>query len=323
MIAHPSGRVKGWAERTTIVAAYTIVLVPALAHDEWWTVWWATGLFGAFLVLVRRRTALARAAGLEALPAMAILWVTLAATATLLLALGDAPVAEGRATVAYQVGIVATVVVFAVRAAGWRRRTAEVADAVVEVTFGPGGSVRDLLADALRDPTVEVAFAVAGDGTRRWVDELGRPVASLSGAGRTVIPIRVDGPVVAELASQVDFDGLPDVLAAVEVGDRPRRQERRVCDRDFVGRSSSSRRRAVDCCRRPTTSGCASASASSARRARRWPAFTTSSTGSCRPDAARSPTPSSGVAPGWPASTSISMRWRPDSDRRPWRTAAW
>jgi signal transduction histidine kinase len=215
LITHPSGRVKGWAERATIVAAYMIVLVPALGRDEWWTLWWATGLFVAYLVLVRRRTALARAAGLEALPAMAILWVTLAATATLLLVLGDAPVPEV-ATVAYQVGIVATIIVFAVRAAGWRRRTAEVADAVVEVTFGPGGSVRDLLADALRDPTVEVAFAVAGDGARHWVDELGRPVAPLSAAGRAVIPIRVDGAVVAELASQVDFEGLPDLLAAVE-----------------------------------------------------------------------------------------------------------
>ena len=34
-------------------------------------------------------------------------------------------------------------------------------------------------------------------------------------SGRAVVPIRVDGRIVAELASEVDFAGLPDLLAAV------------------------------------------------------------------------------------------------------------
>ena len=66
--------------------------------------------------------------------------------------------------------------------------------AAVELTQGRAGYVRDLLATALRDPTVEVAFAVDGTGPTTWVDELGRPIDALRAYGtRTVIPIRVDG----------------------------------------------------------------------------------------------------------------------------------
>ena len=192
LIVYPSGLVKGPLERATIVIAYLGVLVPVLARDQRWTMLWATGLLLVFLGLLHARTALLRAAGLQALPAMTMLWTTLMAVATMVLVLGDVPVPR-IAALTYEFGIVATIALFVAGMADWRRRTAEVADAVVEITYGPASNVRDLLAEALRDPSVEVAFAVPGDETHHWVDELGRDVPPLSGGGRAVVPIRVDG----------------------------------------------------------------------------------------------------------------------------------
>ena len=124
------------------------------------------------------------------------------------------------AVLTYQAGVIVTAVLLAVRMSEWRRGAVEVADAVVELTFGPAGNVRDLLSQALRDPTVEVAFAVVRNGATTWVDELGRSVAPLSATGRSVVPIKVDGRQVAAVASNVDFDGLPALLAAVESATR-------------------------------------------------------------------------------------------------------
>lgn len=219
LAAFPMGRVRNRLEQGAIVAAYAGVLIPAFAGDEWWTVAWASSLFGVYVILVRRRTALLRAAGFQILPAMAVFSTVLVAVATILLALGDTP-APRIAVVTYQAGVVATAVFLLSRLAEWRRRTVEVADAVVEITFGPASNVRDLLAEALRDPSVEVVFAVDRDDVTWWVDEVGRSCPRLSAARRRVVPILVDGRHVAEVASNVDFEGLPSLLAAVESATR-------------------------------------------------------------------------------------------------------
>ena len=219
LVAFPLGVVRGRAERTLVGVAYAGALLLAVVAREWWVMLWATGLFVGYVIVVARRNSLARAASVRALPAMVILWATLIAVAVLRLTHGVKPVPRVTASV-YEIGIVIATIVLVVRVVEWRNRTAEVADAVVEVTYGPAGSVRDLLAHALRDPTVEVAFAVPGDDADAWVDELGRPMVPLSVGGRAVTPISVDGEPVAEIASAVDFQTLPGVLAAVSSATR-------------------------------------------------------------------------------------------------------
>ena len=293
LITYPSGRVKGWAERTTILAAYAIVLVPALAHDDWWTLWWATALFGAYLVLVRRRTALARAAGLEVLPAMVILWVTLAGVATLLLTSGAGPVPEV-ATITYEVGIVATVVVFTVRAgrmataygrAGGRGRRGHVRPRG-ERTRPPRGCVaRSDRRGGVRRP-------------RRRPPTLGRRARS---DRSTAVRGRAGGHPDPGRWSSGRGAGDPGRSSrACPTCARPwsrppaSRPRTRVSDRGSGDRSSCWRRRDFGCSRPLTRSGCASASASSEKRDRRWLGSTRSSTGSCRSAAVRSPMRSRG-----------------------------
>ena len=322
LITYPSGRIKGWAERTTILAAYAIVLVPALARDDWWTLWWATGLFVAYLVLVRRRTALARAAGLEALPAMVILWVTLAGVATLLLTSGAGPVPEV-ATITYEVGIVATVVVFTVRAAG------------MATTDGRAGGRRRrghvrTGRERARSPRPGVARSDRRGGVRR---RRRRP-PTLGRRARSDRSTAVRGPDGRSSRSgsmaRWSRSWRPrSTSRACPTCSRPwsrppaSRPRTRVSDRGSGDRSSCWRRPGSGCSPPPTRSGCASASASSERQARRWLGSTRSSTGSCRSAAVQSPMRSSGVATVWPASTAIFTRWRPDSGQRIWRAEAW
>jgi signal transduction histidine kinase len=72
-----------------------------------------------------------------------------------------------------------------------------------------------LLSKALRDPSVAVAFATRVNGEVSWFDEAGRPTQRLSATGRSVVPITIDGEPVAEVASRIDFESAPALLAAV------------------------------------------------------------------------------------------------------------
>jgi signal transduction histidine kinase len=215
----PLGRVRDHVERTVIVAAFAGVLVVDVARDAWWMIVWATGLFVLYLLLVRRRTGLPRAAGFQVLPVMAVFSATLVCVAAMMLALGTSPPPQVTVYV-YEAGIVVTAVFLWMRQTAWRGQAVQVADAVVELTFGPSGNVRDLLSTALRDSGVDVVFAINGDHTVSWVDEVGRPAEPLSACGRAVVPIRVDGLTVAEVASNVDLEGFPGLLDGVESATR-------------------------------------------------------------------------------------------------------
>src|SRR5919109_1052770 len=87
-------------------------------------------------------------------------------------------------------------------AVGWgllreRRARASVARLVVELSRSPRpGAVRDAIADALGDPTLEVAYR--RPGTDQYVDASGRPVDVHARPGGVVTPLqRGDTPVAA------------------------------------------------------------------------------------------------------------------------------
>ena len=215
----PLGRARGAAERAMIVVAYVGVLLPLPGDEEWRTIGWATCLVGFSAALMFRRPAVVRQAGYQVLPVIAVWWAVLVSVATISLVLDNSP-APRIAVWLYEAGVAVTALLLANRMSAWHRRTSEVANAVVEITYGPAGNVRDLLAQALHDPTVEIAFAASSSGVPAWVDESGRPVGPLSAGERTVVPILVGGHPVAEVASTVDIAGLPGVLAAVESATR-------------------------------------------------------------------------------------------------------
>jgi len=92
-----------------------------------------------------------------------------------------------------------------------------VADLVVELSETRATTVRDALAHALADPSLEVAYR-AGDG---WVDLGGQPfVLPPEGAGRAVTPIERDGKPVAMLVHD------PEILSDTGIADAVARAAR-------------------------------------------------------------------------------------------------
>lgn len=216
IVAFPHGRIARSGERVIVVLAYVSILgglgTPAIA--------WSVAALMAFVAIVISRAGSARDAGVRALPTMVLLAVVIGGTNLLRLLVGDSlsPLAAVRA---YEGGLAAVGVVLTVSVIRYRSRLAGLTAAAVELTQGRAGYVRDLLATALRDPTVEVAFAADGAEPTTWVDELGRPIDALQAYGtRTVIPIRVDGRPVAELACESVVAGEPALRQSIETAAR-------------------------------------------------------------------------------------------------------
>ena len=218
IVSFPDGRVRRPGERAIVALAY-LTAVGDVSRGEVAATLWSLAVLLGFVAIVVTRTGPGRDAGVRALPAMGLLAVVVGGTNVLLLVVGNHP-APAAVVHAYEAGIAAVGVVIAVTAVGYRSRRGGLTGAAVELAQGRAGYVRDLLANALRDPTVEVAFAVDGDATT-WVDELGRPIKGLHASGsRSVIPILVDGRTVAQLACESAVADEPAVRSSIEAAAR-------------------------------------------------------------------------------------------------------
>lgn len=122
------------------------------------------------------------------------------------------------ATWGYDAGFVFAGLACLGAAADLRARPVPVADAVLRLAADRSGPVRGLLADALRDPGLELAFATATGG---WVDETGveRPRVP-DGTGRDRVTVSVAGEVVAELSCRTDVARAIPVVRAIEAASR-------------------------------------------------------------------------------------------------------
>ena len=174
----------------------------------------------AFIAIVLTRAGPARDAGIRVLPTMALLSLVIGGTGVLLLVFGNAP--PPPATVhAYEAGLVAVGFALLLNVIDHRARLGRMTDVAVELTLGPAGYVRELLAGALRDPSAEVAFAVDDGGSTIWVDELGRAIEPLRATGsRSVVPILVDGRAVAQLACESVVIDEPGLMPSIEAAAR-------------------------------------------------------------------------------------------------------
>jgi signal transduction histidine kinase len=100
-----------------------------------------------------------------------------------------------------------------------RRTRRSLVDIVVELGKATSsGGLRDALAVRLRDPGLDVAYAV---GEERWVDRHGAPVAVEAGADRAATPLVRDGVAVATVLHRVgaldDTDLVREVASSVRL----------------------------------------------------------------------------------------------------------
>jgi signal transduction histidine kinase len=215
VLSYPTGRVGGRLERAVVAGAYVLAVIPEVWGSEVATV----GLAG----LVVAVAAHAHSGGvgpdrrlrLAALQATGFVAATLAATAAVRLAFTTQEVTDAT-LLAYEAAlcVLAIGLLTALLREPWAHP--RVTDLVVELGETRSGTLRDGLARALGDPTLEVAYRLPD--TDGYVDAAGRRLdVSAPGPDRRVTPIELDGRPIAALvhdSAVLEDRGLLDAVAA-------------------------------------------------------------------------------------------------------------
>jgi signal transduction histidine kinase len=212
-LSYPYGRLGSRLDRIAVAVAYGAALVPAL-----WSSDIAPFALCALFVLAAARAHL-RALGRErharraALAATAFVSAVLVGSAIARLAAPTAELTDATLLV-YEaalcllaVGLLAGLVV-----QPWTRT--KVTDLVVDLGQTGSGTLRDALAEALGDPTLQIGYWI-GEG---YVDSAGRPLAlPAAESGRKVTGVDRDGEPIAVLVHDgavLDDPSLSDALAS-------------------------------------------------------------------------------------------------------------
>ena len=242
-VSYPYGRLGRPLDRFVVAIGYGAALVPAVWASEI-----ATFALCALFVAVAghgylRALGRERRARLAALGATAFVSTVIAGTAAARLASPTAGLTDTTLLV-YEAALCALAVVLLVGLVvePWART--KVADLVVDLRHAGSGTLRDGLAQALGDPTLEIGYWL----DRGYVDSQGRPVAlPATGSDRKVTRVDQDGAPVAVLvhdAAVLDDPGLSDALArAARLAAANARLQAEV--RTQVGELAESRRRLV------------------------------------------------------------------------------
>ena len=212
VLTYPRGRLVRRLDVTAVAVGYAAAAVTPVWTDET-----ATIVLAASLVAVAIR-GYACAAGRErrmrlaALQATAVLAAVLAAIALVRLAAGQA--ADAATLHAYQAALcgLSLGLLIGLLRGSWER--AEVADLVVELGETRSGTLRDELARALGDPSLQVGYWVPQPAG--FVDSAGRPVrVPDAGSGRSMTMVERDGQPLAVLVHDPAVLGDPGLVEAV------------------------------------------------------------------------------------------------------------
>jgi signal transduction histidine kinase len=245
VLAYPTGRLRSRLDGVVVCAAYVDGLVVPLAQDDAATIALvaavvaagALGLRGGPAELRRARALATAAFSLVGAP---LVWISVSGLAQ------AKPLSDTTLLLAYEAVLLASVIGLTVWLLGERFESGAVADFVVELgTNRRSGAVRDALAQALGDPTLEIGYPVAGS----YVDEAGEPMTlPSSGDERTATSIECDGEPVAvlvhdaALASDLALTGAVAVAARLTASNVRLQVELRVQVRELA----ASRRRIVE-----------------------------------------------------------------------------
>jgi signal transduction histidine kinase len=194
LFGYPTGRLSR-VGRVAVPAAYGVAVFQGVWGSEWTTIGLTVALLA--LVAVHRASAvgpLRRARQQATLVAVAVGVLLIgSALARLAFSQGDA---DRIALVGYMLALVAVAAAVPLGVLRGTWRTAPVTDLVVQLGGERSGAVRDALARALGDPSLEVGYR-DGDG---FVDAAGHPVVPPSGdVGRASTVVQHLGEPVAVL----------------------------------------------------------------------------------------------------------------------------
>jgi signal transduction histidine kinase len=217
LIAYPSGRLSSQLTRGAAAVSYVTAITPIWRNEV------ATIVLAALLVAVCAHAYLGtagrfRRARLLALWAATALSLVLGGYAALRLVLSSAAV-SGPLILAYQTTLCAIAVglLAGLLSALWGRSA--VTDLVVELGGARSSSLRDALAGALADPTLEVGYWLPDTGT--FVDPEGRLVSlPVPDSRRSMTMVEHDGQPVAVLVHDPAVLDDPGLFEAVSTATR-------------------------------------------------------------------------------------------------------
>jgi signal transduction histidine kinase len=211
-LTYPAGRLESRLDRVAVAVGYGAALIPAI-----WSSDIATFALCALFVLAAGRRYV-RAVGRErrtrraAFGATAFISAVLAASAAARLAVPTAELTDAT-LLAYEAALctLAVALLAGLVVQPWTRT--EVTDLVVDLGQAGSGTLRDALAGALGDPTLQVGYWL----DQGYVDSAGRPlVLPAPESDRRVTRVDRDGEAIAVLvhdAAVLDDPGLSDALA--------------------------------------------------------------------------------------------------------------
>ena len=215
VLTYPRGRVRGRLEGVAIVAGYAAALVSPV---------WGTGIgtvgFGVFLVMVALRVH-AGTAGRERRMRRSALWATalfaaLTVAVTVIRLAVPRPGVNAATQLVYEVLLCALAAWLVIGLVRWPWERADVADLVVELGETRSATLRDELARALGDPSLQVGYWLSGSSG--YVDSAGRPLALPDhGSGRATTLVERDDRPLAVLVHDpavLDDPGLVEAVSS-------------------------------------------------------------------------------------------------------------
>src|SRR6266516_1616700 len=218
VLSYPRGRLAGRIERAAVAVGYLAAIVTPAWRSGTTTIVLASLLLGVAGRSYLRAAGRERRERLAALQATAFLWAVLAADALLRLAVST-PDAKDATLLANEAALVALAVSLLAGLLRWPWERAEVTDFVVELGEARSGTLRDALARALGDPTLELGYWLPESGA--YVDVAGQPLElPPAGSARAVTRVERDGQAVAVLVHDPAALADPGLVEAVAAAAR-------------------------------------------------------------------------------------------------------
>jgi hypothetical protein len=213
IVGYPTGRVLGRTRVALVFAAYAHAMVVPLTRDDVATILIMTTLVASTIWTYYRSTGPRRQARRIAVVAAAVLAAPLLIGSIGRLA-GAGPDLEGALRWIYPAAVALVGIILAtdLSRSGWA--DAELTRLVVDLGDPPRAGIRGRLAEALADPSLELAYWLPESGG--YVDDGGQPIhVPAAGSGRAVTVLEQQGERVGALVHDPAVLDDPNLLQAV------------------------------------------------------------------------------------------------------------
>jgi len=218
LLTYPSGHPTGRLEHVAVAAAYASIAVPIIWVVPVLVV--ASGIALGSVAYLSYRRAIGPARRHRRRAAVVASGVAVALITGLAMRLVD-PTGQGpeAAILVYELTLMGAAVILASGLVRGPASTPAIVDFVVELGQTPGGPLRDALADALGDPSLQIGFWIAEESS--YVDSAGRRV-TLPGPATTRGVTRIEraGSTNAVLIHDAAVLGDPTLIEAVAAAAR-------------------------------------------------------------------------------------------------------